>query len=58
MSNEGWGVNLPYVESSDLTTARKVVPHTTLRREKRLEVWEIKGKHEGKRKRNSRKNTE
>jgi hypothetical protein len=29
MSNEGWGVNRPSVESSDLTTARKVVPHAT-----------------------------
>ena len=29
MSNEGWGVNCPSVESSDLTTARKIVPHAT-----------------------------
>jgi hypothetical protein len=29
MSNEGWGVNHPFIESLDLTTMRKVVPHAT-----------------------------
>jgi hypothetical protein len=29
MSNEGWGVNRPSIEYSDLTTARKIMPHAT-----------------------------
>jgi hypothetical protein len=50
MSNEGWGVNHPSIESSDLTTARKVVPHTTFpkgekgRRSVRLRAYTREGR--------------
>jgi hypothetical protein len=46
------GVNRPSVESSDLTTARKIVPHATSPKgEKAGRVWDQGGRREGKRKR-------
>jgi hypothetical protein len=46
------GVNRPSVESSDLTTARKVVPHATSPKgEKAGRVCDQGGRREGKRKR-------
>jgi hypothetical protein len=41
MSNEGWGMNHPFVESLDLTIARNIVPHeTSPKREKAGRVWD------------------
>jgi len=46
------GVNRPFVESSDLTIARKIVPHTTLLKgEKAGRVCDQGGRCEGKRRR-------
>jgi hypothetical protein len=46
------GVNRPSVESSDLTTARKIVPHTTSPKgEKAGRVGDQGGRREGKRRR-------
>jgi hypothetical protein len=43
------GVNRPSVESSDLTTARKIVPHATSpKREKAGRVCDQGGRREGK----------
>jgi hypothetical protein len=43
------GVNHPSVESSDLTTARKIVPHATSpKREKAGRVCDQGGRREGK----------
>jgi hypothetical protein len=52
------GVNLPFVESSNLTTTRKIVPHTTLpNREKAGSVGD-QGKTRGKEEEELWKNTE
>jgi hypothetical protein len=50
------GVNRPSVESSDLTTTRKIVPHATSPKgEKAGRVWDQGGRREGKKKENSGK---
>jgi hypothetical protein len=41
------GVNRPSVESSDLTTAREIVPHATSPEGKRQEECAITGRREG-----------
>ena len=55
------GVNYPSVESSNLTTMRKIVPHATSpKREKAGRVCDQEGKHEGRKKKRKRtlENTE
>ena len=50
------GVNRPSIESSDLTTTRKIVPHaTSLKGEKVGRVGDQRGRHEGKKRKNSGK---
>jgi hypothetical protein len=44
------GVSCPSIESSDLTTARKIVPHATSPKGKKVGECGIKGRCEGKRK--------
>jgi hypothetical protein len=56
ISNEGWGMNCPSVESSDLTTARNIVPHTTSSKgEKVGRVWDQREDAREGMKENSRK---
>jgi hypothetical protein len=46
------GVNHPSIESLDLNTARKIMPHaTSLKREKAGRVYDQGGRREGKRRR-------
>jgi hypothetical protein len=52
------GVNRPSVESSDLTTARKIVPHATSPKEKRQEEVGDQGADARERGRELWKNTE
>jgi hypothetical protein len=50
------GVNHPSIESSDLTTARNIVPHTTLStREKARRVCDEGARCEGRKKKKKRK---
>jgi hypothetical protein len=54
------GVNRPSVESSDLTTMRKIVPHaTSLEREKAGRVCDLEGDaREGRKRKRTLENTE
>jgi hypothetical protein len=53
------GVNRPSIESSDLTTMRKIVPHATSPKgEKAGRVGDQGGRREGKKKEELWKNTE